>query len=1063
MDGSKKTPPASPIPSSRPHQDAPASSSSTPTGKDRKGRHVQHHPIKHPIKDTHTSSPTQDSHNSSPLIGDIHSLSPSVEDIQKVDLGQPQIRSQFEDTHKSAIQPIEDSHSSSIPIEDSHNLSPRSLSERDIQSTTSPSVIAPSHQRPTLKDICQHSKPMVERELYRLQSMMPSVDLFQAYTFLAAVEALVITDSEQATTFLPFRDELLQHFADTRQSGSLKALRNRITLRVLTEIRPSIKQLKQATASKASGLSLLIDHMEEIIYGPGSFTGDQPELINNDMERLLIRLQEAEPHNKRLAKMHALMTSKRQQAIKTAMLHPSFQAMEKQLENFATEAIAADLTQINTQYAELEKRQLEITKLQQQMHEHPEEQTRLSLETLTAELKKARQQYDQLLQAKRPVLNALVQGMAERHRLQATLGGQWNMPDLAHHTDTDLRFHKMHETLAQWSTLKTPALGDVQLAQIQAQHNQVPHHPKVVIEGGGPTGLLQAIKAYQVGADVTLLEKRDTLYNRPQILRLDAQWLNDLRFYLSAEQYDALFDTTNTGQPNTEPEHYNHGTGYLSTTGAGHILTHKLEETLHTRLSEMISLEQQSLGQKNHLQRLAAHQVTGVEPPAKNKNHYQVVYEYQPKYDPAQPQTSASEIKRLEADVVIVAGGRSSTLRQQFFNPAVATVSSNYGVASWTNTHRSDRTPAEAENIQQMLVMDTPFLDRYHNQLLESLNPVTGHVGASLSANARTALIDILQINDKALTTLTEQLSEQDATEDKALLTDLHAASQTLSDEGIASSLERTKGKLCQLRAFENRNTNYLGMEIPAAIDDWFQHTEKTLQNTPNISAQERKVILQLVKELWFQSVADHKGLSERYNAHFESLDHKFTTTFPVAQETLGQNYSWLQQDKNDNGLLILPIGDAAATPHFMSASGLSGGRATVDIATDYIAFAASGRLANQQAQIIGAVDQAVAGVADYVLGKGKEYLQPIQPETVEAIRRQQTLQSLQKEAQDQSSPYKIRFRKNGKSLILSHKNTKYELTVDHKGSIIAKTGRPPLSTSHPTFQHLVLTKLLTS
>ncbi len=72
----------------------------------------------------------------------------------------------------------------------------------------------------------------------------------------------------------------------------------------------------------------------------------------------------------------------------------------------------------------------------------------------------------------------------------------------------------------------------------------------------------------------------------------------------------------------------------------------------------------------------------------------------------------------------------------------------------------------------------------------------------------------------KVLTTLTAQLSGQNAAEDKALLTNLSAASQALSDEDIASSLGRTKGKLCQLRAFENRNTNYLGMEIPAAMID---------------------------------------------------------------------------------------------------------------------------------------------------------------------------------------------------------------------------------------------------
>jgi flavin-dependent dehydrogenase len=63
---------------------------------------------------------------------------------------------------------------------------------------------------------------------------------------------------------------------------------------------------------------------------------------------------------------------------------------------------------------------------------------------------------------------------------------------------------------------------------------------EVCIEGGGPTGLMCAISQYGAGANVSLFEKRNTDYNRVQIVRLDPKTMSWLKFHLP-QAYIELF------------------------------------------------------------------------------------------------------------------------------------------------------------------------------------------------------------------------------------------------------------------------------------------------------------------------------------------------------------------------------------------------------------------------------------------------------------------------------------------------------------------------------------------
>ena len=64
---------------------------------------------------------------------------------------------------------------------------------------------------------------------------------------------------------------------------------------------------------------------------------------------------------------------------------------------------------------------------------------------------------------------------------------------------------------------------------------------KVLIVGAGPVGLLCALMAYESGAEVTLVEKRNA-YTRHQVILLDKVSIKDLKKYIGSENYDKMLD-----------------------------------------------------------------------------------------------------------------------------------------------------------------------------------------------------------------------------------------------------------------------------------------------------------------------------------------------------------------------------------------------------------------------------------------------------------------------------------------------------------------------------------------
>lgn len=191
-------------------------------------------------------------------------------------------------------------------------------------------------------------------------------------------------------------------------------------------------------------------------------------------------------------------------------------------------------------------------------------------------------------------------------------------------------------------------------------------HPRVVIEGGGPSGLFLSITQFRAGAQVALLEKRSMQYTRSQIVKLDPKWIAELKFYLGDDFY-TLFE----GESKK---------AVLRSDGTADITIRDLEDVLHLRLTKLISRLEVKNGDVSAIQRLSAHECDAV---AFEDDGFFCTANYIPNQDIGIGNLQ-QEKQKFPVDILFCAGGKRSHFKEAFFPSSVpVTSSAYYGVCSW--------------------------------------------------------------------------------------------------------------------------------------------------------------------------------------------------------------------------------------------------------------------------------------------------------------------------------------------------------------------------------------------
>ncbi len=550
-------------------------------------------------------------------------------------------------------------------------------------------------------------------------------------------------------------------------------------------------------------------------------------------------------------------------------------------------------------------------------------------------------------------LEAIAQLRRAYVQLESTLGRRWSAEIFVTHHDLPVDLKAVYQAGKRCEQHRSETVNLAQLGQIKKDHDAALHHPKVVIEGAGPVGLLTAMKQYEAGADVTVLEKRSMDYERSQILRLDNQWVKELRYYLGS-QFDRAFLSGRQGA--------------IKSDGSIHIRTAELENALHDRLSELISFVDNGTAPPD-IKRLAAHSIVDVSRPAEPGKRFVVNARYDQSYDSqfkgqrkdGTPTTPAKGLDQIEADILICAGGKNSSTREQFFNYAPVTEGKTFGVASWSGS--------SIENAKQDTFKKVP-----------GVFTITPEFKQKCVASA-----------EKELMALEAEFGRPKVTPDfyRHMAADFKAQLQ-----GMGGDLAT--------RHFENYQKAYIGMEVPQSFYRFLNFHDRGIDTAlgGELDAKQLARVKGVARQVWFQSVADvgqedQPNMSDRYKLDMSMMDPKFTSVFSAALDQNTETVAVIGAPDDKRKLLVFPAGDSATGPHFMTATGLTGGREDTGNQAEFTRKLCMLEDPLDQAAVeplIESVRGKMKATSDFViergLGKSSAFPDDITPESLAAFKR---------------------------------------------------------------------------
>jgi hypothetical protein len=585
------------------------------------------------------------------------------------------------------------------------------------------------------------------------------------------------------------------------------------------------------------------------------------------------------------------------------------------------------------------------------------------------------------------------------------------------------------ENLAALDKMRSPDIDQAMLQSFIKEHDEASCHPRVAIEGAGPTGLLLAITQFRSGADVSIFEKRSTKFDRTQIVRLDPKWMAMLKVYLG-EDYYKLF--TDPGKK-----------GILRSDGFGEISTMELEDILHNKLTQLISQVPYVKGKIPSLERLAAHEITQVNSPAVVGGKFQIVADYSERHDAANaPQVQTPDQQVRQIDMMITAGGKSSPMKDKFL-PSSSPVNNkqNYGVCSWLSRTIPGQNLEKMDlfaDFRNMIKVDQEFRNRFQAQLNDHFSPES-LVGSTVDRHLMKGF--------------SEQMNSSDF--------------QKFMKNGPAQPFIQT-------RTFENRGLIYIGMEIPAEVHELFKNFDAKLDNIVSkgdiyIIEREKKVadislkldsvarhlneaespdsvnfyntrknalekeldihlaalethspghakmtqhkqfMMEMMRKVWFQNIMDTYGLSQKHGLTLDTIDTKFSAMFPVDQNRMHQNHSFSNIRSGNSELLVLAAGDAFASPHFMRYSGLTGARENILDYQNYT-YRMTHHQKPDQKGLLDKLRNKGDRTATFVIDRGKAFLTPKTQGEIDRVRKEKLIELLDKEVADiNPRPYSIK------------------------------------------------------
>lgn len=442
----------------------------------------------------------------------------------------------------------------------------------------------------------------------------------------------------------------------------------------------------------------------------------------------------------------------------------------------------------------------------------------------------------------------------------------------------------------------------------------------VVVIGAGPTGLMAAIKLYESGARVTLVEARKDghLHTRKQAVVLDPSIMADLRHYLG-DEYTDLFKK-----------------GYIHPDGRGHVVIKDLEKALFSRLTQL------SAQSNDDLRVITGHAADKILPPDENHSKFRV-------------SLSGTE-ETFNCDYVYTAEGGKNTFSDKSYllgQAQKAEIETNttpntyitmlYDVSEHWDNHLFE--PVQTEGMLKNI-----------KQIRDKLKPTPEQKQAFSTWCEYFRNYPCFQL-----------IAELN---DDTIGKDLDQAFKQLS------SLDLLPAEI-DLRTFETKEQFYIATEVPPIFHHAMDLLNK-ISKRDDLSASIKQQAVSLQKSLqdeWSKLLytSQFKFLNDRR----VSLDYKSSQTFQVIPQ--GTSLAARILKKDDKQLMVVAGGDLYRSPHFYSGSGISSAHAGVNAFQRYFARDLSNPHEEQNHQRLFLADmQHIANFVDNKMGEYCKYTSPL-------------------------------------------------------------------------------------
>ncbi|KTD54709.1 FAD-dependent oxidoreductase [Legionella quateirensis] len=417
--------------------------------------------------------------------------------------------------------------------------------------------------------------------------------------------------------------------------------------------------------------------------------------------------------------------------------------------------------------------------------------------------------------------------------------------------------------------------------RVTATHlkNRTDEPKELVIIGAGPTGLMAALKLYESGANITLLETRQgsQLHTRKQAVVLDPSIMADLRHYLGSEDYIGIFKR-----------------GYIYPDGRGHLVIRDLERALMSRLIELSRVNSSDL---KIVTGMKANEI--IPPNDLNKKFRVGVLNHDTSFD---------------CDYVYCAeGGRNA-----FSNPLYMLKSPNKAEVNRDQTPNAyitmiydivETNPQNPFQIDGQLTHIKKIRDEFQPSVMQIKSFISG-----LLRSSNHLFIDLQRLIDNK--ELDQQLNQ--------------VFNKLLKAETFKIKVDEKEDNL---RTFETKGQFYIATKVPPVLQTFMQLLNQ-IANDSKAKEKSKQLArdIQINIQLEWSKLLTHKF--PFLNDRRVTLDYKNSQSFVVNPQGTAVAARILKHQEQE--LMVLAGGDLFRAPHFYSGSGLSSAHAEVNAFNQY-------------------------------------------------------------------------------------------------------------------------------